>query len=248
MTELSHRTVAPVRGLRAAGRGGACGDRRRRRFPAFRRDGQPLCPEPHDRPAGVRGAEAARHDPDRRPPDGEACRPHRSRLREGGRRDRELPSRSLRARRPHDRAHPRVRMQARARVQSGDAARLARPHDRQARPRADHVGEPGLRRAVVHPGGARQARARARAHRRRAAAHGPRHPARSRRRGEGRQHRGRSRRAGADTFVAGSAIFGAPDYAATIARMRAELAAVGERAGTRLPERFLGRPTRASST
>jgi len=32
-------------------------------------------------------------------------------------------------------------------------------------------------------------------------------------------------RAGADTFVAGSAIFGAPDYPATIARMRAELAA-----------------------
>src|SRR5512141_458107 len=32
-------------------------------------------------------------------------------------------------------------------------------------------------------------------------------------------------RAGADTFVAGSAIFGTPDYAATIARMRGELAA-----------------------
>ena len=32
--------------------------------------------------------------------------------------------------------------------------------------------------------------------------------------------------AGADTFVAGSAIFGAPDYSATIARMRAELAGV----------------------
>ncbi|MEM7219772.1 MAG: ribulose-phosphate 3-epimerase [Pseudomonadota bacterium] len=32
--------------------------------------------------------------------------------------------------------------------------------------------------------------------------------------------------AGADTFVAGSAIFGADDYAATIARMRAELASV----------------------
>ncbi len=30
-------------------------------------------------------------------------------------------------------------------------------------------------------------------------------------------------KAGADTFVAGSAIFGTPDYAATIARMRAEL-------------------------
>ncbi|HTT08328.1 MAG TPA: ribulose-phosphate 3-epimerase [Gammaproteobacteria bacterium] len=32
--------------------------------------------------------------------------------------------------------------------------------------------------------------------------------------------------AGADTFVAGSAIFGSPDYAATIAAMRAELAKV----------------------
>jgi ribulose-phosphate 3-epimerase len=32
--------------------------------------------------------------------------------------------------------------------------------------------------------------------------------------------------AGADTFVAGSAIFGSPDYAATVARMRAELDAV----------------------
>jgi ribulose-phosphate 3-epimerase len=31
-------------------------------------------------------------------------------------------------------------------------------------------------------------------------------------------------RAGADTFVAGSAVFGTPDYAATIARMRMELA------------------------
>jgi ribulose-phosphate 3-epimerase len=31
-------------------------------------------------------------------------------------------------------------------------------------------------------------------------------------------------KAGADTFVAGSAIFGTPDYTATIARMRAELA------------------------
>jgi len=32
-------------------------------------------------------------------------------------------------------------------------------------------------------------------------------------------------RAGADTFVAGSAIFGAPDYAATIAQMRREISA-----------------------
>jgi len=34
-------------------------------------------------------------------------------------------------------------------------------------------------------------------------------------------------RAGADTFVAGSAIFGTPDYAATIAQMRAALASAG---------------------
>src|SRR5512137_1131447 len=33
-------------------------------------------------------------------------------------------------------------------------------------------------------------------------------------------------KAGADTFVAGSAIFGTPDYAATVAKMRAELAKV----------------------
>jgi ribulose-phosphate 3-epimerase len=34
-------------------------------------------------------------------------------------------------------------------------------------------------------------------------------------------------RAGADTFVAGSAIFGAKDYAATIRRMREEIDAAG---------------------
>ena len=35
-------------------------------------------------------------------------------------------------------------------VQSGHAARLPRPHAAPARPGADHVGEPGLRRAEVH--------------------------------------------------------------------------------------------------
>ena len=34
--------------------------------------------------------------------------------------------------------------------------------------------------------------------------------------------------AGADTFVAGSAIFNQPDYVAVIGQMRAELAAVGK--------------------
>jgi ribulose-phosphate 3-epimerase len=40
---------------------------------------------------------------------------------------------------------------------------------------------------------------------------------------QGGEHRALAR-AGADTFVAGSAIFGAKDYKATIAAMRAELA------------------------
>ena len=40
---------------------------------------------------------------------------------------------------------------------------------------------------------------------------------------------GAAARAGADTFVAGSAIFGSGDYAATIAAMRAELDAAGRR-------------------
>jgi ribulose-phosphate 3-epimerase len=35
-------------------------------------------------------------------------------------------------------------------------------------------------------------------------------------------------KAGADTFVAGSAIFGKPDYKAVIDAMRAELATVGK--------------------
>ena len=39
--------------------------------------------------------------------------------------------------------------------------------------------------------------------------------------------------AGADTFVAGSAIFGAPDYAAVIAAMRGELANAA--AGAKMP-------------
>ena len=45
--------------------------------------------------------------------------------------------------------------------------------------------------------------------------------------GVGVDNLGQLAAAGADTFVAGSAIFGAGDYAATIAKMRAQLAAAG---------------------
>ncbi len=94
-----------------------------------------------------------------------------------------------RARRPHDRADPRMRLQGGPRAQPGDAARLARPHAREPRSRADHVGESRLRRPVVHPDCARQDHRRARAHRRRARTHRPRDHARGGRRREGRQHR-----------------------------------------------------------
>ena len=45
--------------------------------------------------------------------------------------------------------------------------------------------------------------------------------------GDGKMTVGEIARAGADTFVAGSAIFGAPDYRATIGRMREEIAKAG---------------------
>ena len=85
---------------------------------------------------------------------------------------------------------------------------------------------PGLRRPVVHSRGAGQARARARAHRcsrsrARAARSGSRSTAAS------RSTTSRAiAKAGADTFVAGSAIFGTKDYRATIAAMRAAVAAL----------------------
>ena len=124
-----------------------------------------------------------------------------------GRRHHQLSSRGDRARRPHDRADPRA-----AAARPGWCSIPATPLDyldhvhRQARPGADHVGQPGLRRPEVHPAGAGQAAPSAR----------------------GRidaepgatiwlevdggvkvDNIAEIARAGADTFVAGSAIFGA---------------------------------------
>ena len=75
-------SVDPVGGFRPSRRRGGRGARRRRRPRSLRRDGQPLRPEPDDRPAGVQGAsQPRRHRRHRRPPDGEAGRPHHSGLR-----------------------------------------------------------------------------------------------------------------------------------------------------------------------
>jgi len=62
----------------------------------------------------------------------------------------QLPSRGLRARRPHHRADSGARCKPGLVLKSGDAAELPRPHPRGARPGADHVGEPGIRRPAVH--------------------------------------------------------------------------------------------------
>ena len=60
-----HRPVHPRRRFRAARRGHRRGARRRRRLGAFRRDGQPLRAEPHDRPDGAAGAAQATASPRR---------------------------------------------------------------------------------------------------------------------------------------------------------------------------------------
>jgi hypothetical protein len=120
--------------FRPARRGSRQRPRRRRRHRALRRHGQPLRAQPDHRPAGLRGAEEARrHGADRRAPDGQAGRPHHSRLRQGRRHLHHLPPGSIGARRPHHRADPRMRLQAGPRVQSGDAAGRARIHPGQAR-------------------------------------------------------------------------------------------------------------------
>ena len=72
-------------------------------------------------------------------------------VRQGGRQHHQLPSRGVRACRPHHRAHQGAGLQGGTGAQSGHAGVVARPHPRKARPGAAHVGEPRLRRAAVHP-------------------------------------------------------------------------------------------------
>ena len=166
---------------------------------------------------------------DRRAPDGEAGRSHRS-----GFRARRAPrSSAFIPRRPSTstaRSASSTSSGCKAGLvfNPGDAARLARPHDRQARPRADHVGEPGLRRAVVHSARARQAARGAQAHRRRDAADRA-HIWLEVDGGVKVDNIAAIAAAGADTFVAGSAIFGAQrlrgDDRRDARRLRAERSA-----------------------
>ncbi len=145
--------------------------RRRRAVGALRRDGQPLRAEPDDRSAGVRGTAQARRDrADRRAPDGQAGRPHRAGLRQGGRDEHQLPSGGQRTRRPHDPADQELRLHRRSGVQPGHAAVLSGLRDGQDRPGAADEREPRLRRTELHSVRAGQAARGARAHRPAAAA------------------------------------------------------------------------------
>ena len=212
---VSNRSEHPFRQFREARRRSPVGGRRRRRHHSFRRDGQSLRSQSHHRADGLRGHPAADQGGHRRASDGQAGRPHRSRFRQGRRQHHQFPSGSLGACGPHHRADQGIGLQGRAGVQSGHAAVLARPHARQARSGADHVGQSRVRRPEIHPRRAGQT-------------------ARVRERIEesGREiwlevdggvkvdNIAEIARAGADTFVAGSAIFGTKDYKATIAAMR----------------------------
>ena len=156
------------------------------------------------------------HGADRRASDGEAGRSHHSGLRQRRGDLDHVSSRGERARRSHDRADPRTRLPAGTGVQSGDAADLAGSRHRQGRHDPADVGES---RASA---GRSSSRRRWRSCARRARCI----------RASGREIRleidggvkadniGEIAAAGADTFVAGSAIFGAKDYKATIAAMR----------------------------
>ena len=140
----------------------------------------------------------------------------------GGRDLHHVSSRGDRAHRPFAAARARPRMQVRAGAEPRNTGRRARPCARPARHGAPDVGEPGLRRAVVHPptfwtSFGRCARA------------STRWASRSGWKIDGGVNTDNLRAiaaAGADTFVAGSAIFGAGDYAAVITRMREILAEV----------------------
>ena len=116
---------------------------------------------------------------------------------------------------------PRMWLQVGTGVQSGHAAALPRLRARQGRHGAADVGQSRLRRAIVHPLHAAQDR-------RRCAQIIDRSGRDIRLEVDGGikvDNIGAVAAAGADTFVAGSAIFNAKDYQATIAAMRERIAA-----------------------
>src|SRR5260363_408566 len=108
-------------------------------------------------------------------------------------------------------------------LQSSDPAACTGPRDGTALFDFDHVGQPRLRRPGVYSGSAEQTARGARAYRCLYPAHRPGNSPRNRWRVNA-DNIAAIATAGADTFVAGSAIFRQPDYRAAIQAMRSALA------------------------
>jgi ribulose-phosphate 3-epimerase len=126
---------------------------------------------------------------------------------------------SQRPHRPQPATDPRLRLPLRAGVQSRHPAGISEICDGQGGHGAADVGQSRLRRPEFHQRHPEKTARGPAADRRQRLSD----PAGSGRRGQARQHPAIAE-AGADTFVAGSAIFNTPDYRATIAALRAELA------------------------
>ena len=237
------RAVHPLRGLRAARRGGGGGRPSGGRPHPLRRDGQPLRPEPHPRADGVQGPGGrGRKDSHRRAPHGPPGGPPDPGLRGRGRRVDLDPPRGDGSPRPLARPHSRPRLQGGPRAEPRDPARLARLDARPAGPRARHVRQPGLRGAVVPPRLPRQAPRRARGPRPPRGGGRAADPARGGRGRQDRQYRGDrgGRRGHVRGGLGGLRIGGLPG---TIAAMRSTATRSAAEAG----RRTAGRQTRVEA-
>ena len=116
------------------------------------RDGRPLRAQSHLRCADHQCAPPDHRPADRRAPHGVPSRALHHRVRRSGRERVHLPPRGHDARAASPRRRPRARHAGRPGAQSGDAARLRRRSRGRPGPGAHHVGQPGLRRAVVPAG------------------------------------------------------------------------------------------------
>ena len=193
---------------------------------ARRRDGQPLRAQPDPRPAGRRVADQGQPAPARRAPDDRRPGPLGPGVRRGRLRQRDVPRRGGHRTDP---AGPRrcAPLGARAgmALQAGHPGRAVRRPAARARHAAGHDCRAGLRRAEVPRRRAAQDRAGPGPRSRRTAARsGSRSTAAST-----PETIERCAEAGADVFVAGSAVYGADNAADAIAALRTAAAAVPSR-------------------
>ena len=148
-----HRAVDPGFGLLQARRGGARGRGRRRRLDPPRRDGRAFRAGHHLRAGRGEGAAPDHAEDARRPSDDRAGRSASRSLRQGRRRHHHRACRGRPASAPLAAGDPRARQEGRRHHEPGDAGRDDRARHRPGRSGAGDVGQSGLRRPEVHPGG-----------------------------------------------------------------------------------------------